>query len=194
MTKYFDPDLSQETLETYQGYSLQVFASGRIKLSFHRSHKDRAEYYAVKPKRSGEAYRRQYDRSASTMPEHYRLIEQLMAEHPESLVYRVHRKGDGNASAENAHVIVLIEKRLLHVLLGTLHHRWELPVQVLKALLSARGPRRGSPAIFNEYMASYQHDWEDVSFREQDYGEGYRADTFNRSVHHDDNRDDDLTF
>ena len=194
MTKYFDPDLSEEILETYQGYSLQVFASGRIKLSFHRSHKDRAEYYAVKPKRFREAYRRQYDRSASAMPEHYRLIEQLMAEQPESLVYRVHRKGDGNASAENAHVIVLIEKRLLHVLLGTLHHRWELPVQVLKALLSARGPRRGSPAIFNEYMASYQHDWEDVSFREQDYGEGYRADTFNRSVHHDDNRDDDLTF
>ena len=194
MTKYFDPDLSEEILETYQGYSLQVFASGRIKLSFHRSHKDRAEYYAVKPKRFREAYRRQYDRSASAMPEHYRLIEQLMAEHPESLVYRVHRKGDGNASADNAHVIVLIEKRLLHVLLGTLHHRWELPVQVLKALLSARGPRRGSPAIFNEYMASYQHDWEDVSFREQDYGEGYRADTFNRSVHHDDNRDDDLTF
>ena len=194
MTKYFDPDLSQETLETYQGYSLQVFASGRIKLSFHRSHKDRAEYYAVKPKRSGEAYRRQYDRSASTMPEHYRLIEQLLAEHPESLLYRVHRKGDGNATADNAHVIVLIEKKRLHVLLDTLHHRWELPVQVLKALLSARGPRRGSPAIFNEYMASYQHDWEDVSFREQDYGEGYRADTFNRSVHHDDNRDDDLTF
>ena len=194
MTKYFDPDLSEEILETYQGYSLQVFASGRIKLSFHRSHKDRAEYYAVKPKRFREAYRRQYDRSASAMPEHYRLIEQLMAEHPESLVYRVHRKGDGNASADNAHVIVLIEKRLLHVLLGTLHHRWELPVPVLKALLTARGPRRGSPAIFNEYMASYQHDWEDVSFREQDYGEGYRADTFNRSVHHDDNRDDDLTF
>ena len=37
MTKYFDPDLSQETLESYRGYSLQVFASGRIKLSFHRS-------------------------------------------------------------------------------------------------------------------------------------------------------------
>ena len=64
MTKYFDPDLSEEILETYQGYSLQVFASGRSKLSFHRSHKDRAEYYAVKPKRFREAYRRQYDRSA----------------------------------------------------------------------------------------------------------------------------------
>ena len=194
MTKYFDPDLSQETLETYQGYSLQVFASGRIKLSFHRSHKDRAEYYAVKPKRFREAYRRQYDRSASAMPEHYRLIEQLLAEHPESLVYRVHHKGDGNATADNAHVIVLMEKKRLHVLLGTLHHRWELPVPVLTALLTARGAKRGSPAIFNEYMASYQHDWEDVTFTEQDYGEGYRADTFNRSVHHDDNRDDDLTF
>jgi len=194
MTKYFDPDLSQEILETYQGYSLQVFASGRIKLSFHRSHKDRAEYYAVRPKRSGEAYRRQYDRSASTMPEHYRLIVQLLAEHPESLVYRVHVKGDSNATADNAHVIVLVEKRRLHVLLGTLHHRWELPVPVLDALLTARGPKRGSSAIFNEYVASYQHDWEDVSFREQDYGKGYRPHTAKGFVHHDDNRDDDLTF
>ena len=49
MTKYFDPALSREILETYQGYSLQVFPSGRIKLRFHRSHTDRAEYYAVKP-------------------------------------------------------------------------------------------------------------------------------------------------
>ncbi len=121
MTKYFDPDLSEEILETYQGYSLQVFASGRSKLSFHRSHKDRAEYYAVKPKRFREAYRRQYDRSASSMSEHYHLIEQLLAEHPESLVYRVHRKGDSNATADNAHVIVLMEKRRIHVLLGTLH-------------------------------------------------------------------------
>ena len=111
------------------------------------------------------------------MPEHYRLIEQLLAEHPESLLYRVHRKGDSNATADHAHLIVLMEKRLLHVLLGTLHHRWELQVQVLTALLTARGPKRGSAAIFNEYVASYQHDWEDVSFREQDYGKGYRADT-----------------
>ena len=105
MTKYFDPHLSQETLETYRGYSLQVFASGRIKLSFHRSHTDRAEYYAVRPKRFREAYKRQYARSASTMPEHYRLIEQLLAEHPEGLVHRVHLKGDSNATADNAHVM-----------------------------------------------------------------------------------------
>ena len=90
MTKYIDPKLSQESLETYQGYSLQVFTSGRIKLSFHKSHKDRVEYYAVKPKRSREAYKRQYDCSAFTKPEHYQLIEMLLAEHPNSLIYRVH--------------------------------------------------------------------------------------------------------
>ena len=76
MTKYIDPKLYQEILETYQGYSLQVFTSGRIKLSFHKSHKDRVEYYAVKPKRSREAYERQYDRSALTKAEHYQLIEE----------------------------------------------------------------------------------------------------------------------
>ena len=103
MTKYIDPKLSQETLETYQGYSLQVFTSGRIKLSFHKSHKDRVEYYAVKPKRSREAYKRQYDRSALTKPEHYQLIEELLAEHPNSLIYRVHLKGDINATTDNAH-------------------------------------------------------------------------------------------
>ena len=102
------------------------------------------------------------------MPEHYRLMEEQLAEHPEGPIHRVHVKGDSNATADNAHVNVLIEKRSLHVLLGMLPHRWELPVQVLNALLTASGPRRGSPAIFNEYMASYQHDWEDLGFREQD--------------------------
>ena len=41
---YLDNNFSSATLQTYQGYSLQVFASGRIKLSFHRSHNDRVEY------------------------------------------------------------------------------------------------------------------------------------------------------
>ena len=59
MTKYIDPKLSQEALETYQGYSLQVFTSGRIKLSFHKSHKDRVEYYAECPRRFKEAYAKQ---------------------------------------------------------------------------------------------------------------------------------------
>ena len=194
MTKYIDPKLSQETLETYQGYSLQVFTSGRIKLSFHKSHKDRVEYYAVKPKRSREAYKRQYDRSALTKPEHYQLIEDLLAEHPNSLIYRMHLKGDINATADNAHVLVPTDKGLLHLVLGSLTHQWQLPTQVINALLTASGPKKGRSAIFNEYMASYQHDWVDMSFTEQDYRDGYRnLRTKTAAItHHDD--DADLSF
>ena len=194
MTKYIDPKLSQEILETYQGYSLQVFTSGRIKLSFHKSHKDRIECYAVKPKRSRKAYKRQYDRSALTKPEHYQLIEELLAEHPNSLIYRVHLKGDINATADNAHVFVLTDKGLLHLVLGKLTHQWHLPTQVINALLIASGPKKGRSAIFNAYMASYQHDWEDMTFTEQDYRDGCRADTVNRSVHQVSHQDGDLTF
>ena len=194
MTKYIDPKLSHEALETYQGYSLQVFTSGRIKLSFHKSHKDRVEYYAVKPKRSREAYERQYDRSALTKAEHYQLIEELLAEHPNSLIYRVHLKGDINATTDNAHVLVTTNKELLHLVLDKLTHQWQLPTKVINALLTASGPKKGRSAIFNEYMASYQHDWVDMSFTEQDYRDGYRADTVSRSVHHISHQDDDFTF
>ena len=63
MNKYYDPKLSPETLETYQGYSLQVFTSGRVKLSYHITHRHRNEYYAVRPNRFREAYAKQYQRS-----------------------------------------------------------------------------------------------------------------------------------
>jgi hypothetical protein len=43
-------------------------------------------------------------------------------------------------------------------------------------------------------MASYQHDWEDMTFTEQDYRDGYRADTVNRSVHQVSHQEDDFTF
>ena len=194
MTKYIDPKLSQETLETYQGYSLQVFTSGRIKLSFHKSHKDRVEYYAVKPKRSREAYKRQNDRSATAKPEHYQLIEELLGEHPNSLIYRVHLKGDINATTDNAHVLVTTNKELLHLVLDKLTHQWQLPTQVINALLTASGPKKGRSAIFNAYMASYQHDWVDIIFTEQDYRDGYRADIVSRSVHQFSHQDGDFTF
>ena len=194
MTKYIDPKLFQETLETYQCYSLQVFTSGRIKLSFHKSHKDRIEYYAVKPKRSREAYKRQYDRSALTKPEHYQLVEELLAEHPNSLIYRVHLKGDINATTDNAHVLVTTNKELLHLVLDKLTHQWQLPTQVINALLTASGPKKGRSAIFNEYMASYQHDWVDTIFTEQDYRDGYRDLRTKKAAftQHDDG--DDLSF
>ena len=80
------------------------------------------------------------------------------------------------------------------MLLGTLHHWWELPVQVLNALLTARDPKRGSPAIFNKYLASYEHDWEDLTFREQNYREGYREPSAYSARLSRVHQDDDLDF
>ena len=91
-------------------------------------------------------------------------------------------------------MFVLTEKKHLHVVLGKLTHQWQLPTQVINALLTAIGPKKGRSAIFNEYMARYQHDWEDMIFTEQDYRDGCRADTVSRSVHHASHQDDDFTF
>ena len=67
MNNYTDPNFTPEALESFQGYSLQAFASGRIKLSFHRTHTQRNEYYADRPKRDAEAYHRQRRRSAEAL-------------------------------------------------------------------------------------------------------------------------------
>lgn len=173
--KHYDPSLSPETLPSYQGYSLQVFISGRIKLSFHRSHSDRVEYYADRPKRHYEAYSRQVKRSATTMPEHYAVTEALLSASPYSLTYRVHLKRDNNATADNAHVILETEADTCHVVLNNLHHAWVLPPAVSQALLARSGPRKGAAACFNEYLQAYDHDWQDATFAPADYQEGYRA-------------------
>ena len=172
--KHFDRNLTQETLETYQGYSLQVFTSGRIKLSFHRSHKDRVEYYGECPKRFKEAYAKQSHRSRAYLPDHFNLVEPFLVNCPHSLIHRLHMRADNNATADNAHVITDIEADTCHVLLGTLHHRWVLPPPVVQHLMSASGPRRGTAACFNEYMPSYEHDWMEAEFELQDYQQGYR--------------------
>ena len=194
MNKYDDPNLSPQTLQTYQGYSLQVFTSGRIKLSFHISHTHRVEYYGECPKRFREAYARQYQRSCQVMPEHFACVDAILERSPASLIHRVHLKADNNATADNAHIITDIDQDLCHVVLGSLHHRWELPKSVIQALLSRSGPRKGSPSCFNEYMPSYDHDWEEATFTLQDYQVGYRDPRkarANTPLSHD---DDDLTF
>ena len=95
---------------------------GHIKPSFYRSLRDKVDYYAVKSKRSGDSLRRQSDRCVCTMREHYRLVEELMTEHPTSLIYRVHLMGDSNATADHADVLALVESKLLSAVLGELHH------------------------------------------------------------------------
>jgi hypothetical protein len=79
---YLDDNLSPQTLVTYQGYSLQVFSSGRIKLSFHRSHNDRVEYYCVRAKRFREAYSRQHTRSYGVLEDHFELVDELLRDRP----------------------------------------------------------------------------------------------------------------
>ena len=143
MTKYIDPKLSQEALETYQGYSLQVFTSGRIKRCFHSSHIERIEYSAHKVKNSWTAYRRQCDRSALAKPKDYQFKEALLQKHPNCRFYRSHQKVDINATTDNANVLVLIEKKHLHVLFAELQHRyqkvlWGKEVQLNKTWITLR--------------------------------------------------------
>src|SRR6056300_1078885 len=94
MNKYDDPKLSLETHQSYQGYSLQVFTSGRIKLSLHISHTHRVEYYGECPKRFREAYARQSQRSLEVMPDHFTCVDAILEGSPASLIHRVHLKAD----------------------------------------------------------------------------------------------------
>ena len=186
MNKYYDPNLSQKTLETYQGYSLQVFTSGRIKLSFHITHRHRNEYYAVRPNRFREAYAKQHQRSHLEYPEHFALVSDMLACCPNTLIHRVHLKGDNNATVDHAHALTDISGKTCHVVLDTLHHAWELPTEAIQALHLRGGPKVGSASIFNEYMPSYEHDWMDAVFECTQYTDGYRS-TVTRV-------DDDLRF
>jgi len=175
MTDYTDPTFNRDTLKTFQGYSLQVFSSGRIKLSFHRTHTDRVEYYAEWPKRDAEAFDRQQRRSLETNPNHFALVDLLRSQCSTLAILRIHLKGNNNATADNAHVLLLPSTNTCHVILGTLHHRWEFPSEVMQAFYSRRGSRKGSASIFNEYMRSYDHDWDDASFTADDYSIGVRS-------------------
>jgi|GEM_PF-222182 hypothetical protein len=193
MTKYFDQKLSQDALETYQGYSLQVFTSGRFKLSFHITHAQRVEYYGECPKRYRTAYENQHSRSHQNMAEHFEIVADVLAASPHSLVHRVHLKGDNNATADNAHIVTDTDASTCHVILSSLHHQWHLPDEVIQALLSASGPRKGAASCFNEYMPSYEHDWQDIEFEMTDWHKGYRSpckaqanNGFHAVPHHDD--------
>jgi hypothetical protein len=86
----------------------------------------------------------------------------------------VHLKGDINATTDHVHLLTDISNNTCHVILGTLHHEWELPKDVTRALHLQGGPMRGAESIFNEYMPSYEHDWEDATFTLQDFQQGYR--------------------
>lgn len=194
MTIHIDPRFFPDALAMAQGYSLQVFASGRYKLSFHTSPTQRLEYYGELPKRYREAYQKQRHRSAEAIPQHFVLVDAL-SEPNWCLIHRMHLKGDNNATADNAHIVTDTDTHIAHVIMGDVHHQWTLPEAVIKKLMSAEGPRKGASSCFNEYMPSYDHDWLDAAFRLQDYRSGYRPTNTkpNRSIVPS-NTDPDLCF
>jgi hypothetical protein len=174
MTDFIDPAFDRGALNSYQGYSLQGFSSGVFKISFHSTHVQRHEYYAVNPKRDLEAYRRQRDRSHLILKDHFDRVDYLWANHCWDKIFRVHRKGNPNETADNAHILASWRRQRVVLLFGTLEHEWELPLPVVHSLRAATGPRKGAASVFHEYMAAYQHDWVPAVFKEADYKRGYR--------------------
>ena len=194
MTKYLDTFFEQEHLMELQGYRLQVFASGRVKLSFLDVGNRSTEYYAEWPKRDTEAYRRQHKRSVEYIPHHFDLVDTLRTESDARATLRVHVKGDNNNTADNSHVLLSYSTNECIVVMNTLVHSWELPSEVLQAFFERNGPRKGVSSVFNEYMPSYEHDWEDTTFGVADYRKGFRSPQINRQPGHAIMDDDDLSY
>lgn len=174
MTSFIDPYFTPHQLHRYQGYHLQVFQSGRAKLSLQGHGRDKRDYYCERVKRDREGYRRQKLRSYADLPEHFDRVDVVLSRCPGVVVFRVHRQGDNNATADNVHLLASQEGTALWLVFGAVIHEWEVPTPVLLALLLGRGPRRGVASVFHEYMASYEHDWEDAQFFLGDYRFGYR--------------------
>jgi hypothetical protein len=172
--KFHEPLFELQSLTALQGYSLQVFASGRMKLTLSDAGTQRYEYYADWPKRDTEAYRRQRKRSFDNLPNHFNIVDTLRAERDCRGILRIHEKGDNNRTADNAHVLISYSADVCFVVLNELIHTWELPPEVIQEFYSRAGERRGVSSIFNEYVPSFEHDWENATFTLKDYRCGYR--------------------
>jgi len=192
LNRYIDPTFTEESLSQFQGYSLQAFASGRYKLSFHLSNERRLEYYGEKPRRFKEAYQKQCIRSRPFAEEHFAIVDGCLYERAGCLIHRLHLKGDNNATADNAHVITDTESEVAHLVLGVMQHQWVLPTPTIRCIMQAEGPRTGTASVFNEYLPAYEHDWGDAAFDPVDYRKGHRPPVERYSLHHKYQEDDDL--
>lgn len=174
MPDFIDPNFSPSRLSTYQGYHLQIFRSGRAKLTLQGLGQSGLDYYAESVKRDREAYHRQRLRSGSAAPDHFACVEALLQSVEAAKVFRVHAQGDNNKTADNAHLVASRYSTSIWVILGGMVHEWDVPALVLRTLLVGTGPKRGEPSLFHEYVPSYEHDWEDAVFTEDFYRQGLR--------------------
>jgi hypothetical protein len=53
-------------------------------------------------------------------------------------------------------------------------HRWVLSTLLVHVLLEGKGKRVGEASIFNEYVPTQEHDWQDATFEMADYAKGFR--------------------
>jgi len=170
MTAFIRPEFTLETLQTYTGYHLQIFASGRAKISLQMVPiNKKSEFYALCPKKDRAAYQRQKDRSKITLVDHFATVDQLLSDYLDAKVYRLHEKGNNNATADNAHLLASLEQAAVWLVMNEVVHRWQLTTRLVQVLLEGKGSRSGQASIFNEYAPTQEHDWQDTAFEFEDY-------------------------
>jgi hypothetical protein len=175
MTVFIRPEFTPGTLLTFNGYHLQIFAAGRAKISLRTLvNNKKHEFFAARPKKDRAAYQRQKSRSLTTLPDHYAAVDQLLSDHPDAKVFRVHAKGDNNATADNAHLLASLDQEALWLVMSGVVHRWELTTLLVHVLLEGKGKRTGEASIFYEYVPTQDHDWQDATFEMADYKTGLR--------------------
>ena len=174
MTDFIRPEFTPNFFSTYLGYHLQFFRSGRAKISFQITPQKKVEFYADCPKRDHQGLLRQKKRSITAIPKHFELIAAILGATPDAKVFRLHAKGNNNATADNAHLLVSLEQATLWLVMSEVTHQWELTPPLAEALLEGTGKRTGEASIFNEYMPTYEHDWQDAAFGLEDYKAGSR--------------------
>ena len=175
MTVFIRPEFTPGTLPTFNGYHLQIFAAGRAKISLQTVTKmKKTEFYTALPNRDREGFRRQKKRSLKDLPAHFAAVDQLLSDHPDAKVFRVHEKGNNNWTADNAHLLASLEQEVLWLVMSGVVHRWELTAMLVDILLRGNGKRTGEASIFNEYAPTQDHDWQDATFELADYKVGHR--------------------
>ena len=180
MTDYIHPQFTPEGLPTFVGYHLQIFTAGRAKISLQYEGAKKLNYFASCPKKDRQAFARQKGRTGRLLTDHYRLIDMLLKDLPDGRVLRVYQSGNTNKTADNAHVVVSIEQSCLWLILSEMVHQWCLPTPLAHIVLAGRGPKQGVSSVFNEYMSSLEHDWQNATFEIDDYKSGLREQTLTR--------------
>jgi hypothetical protein len=174
MIEHIRPEFTPNILPTFNGYHLQIFAAGRAKISLQTATMKKNEFFAARPKKDRAALKRQKARSLAALPDHYKRVDQILSDHPEAKVFRLHEKGNNNATADNAHLLASLEEASLWLVMSGVVHKWVLSALLVHVLLEGKGKRVGEASIFNEYVPTQEHDWQDATFEMADYAKGFR--------------------